>query len=127
MADTSFLLKAEAVDKSFPGVHALDEVDFDLKPGEVHVLLGENGAGKSTLMKIFSGTLIKDKGRILIQDKEVDIENLSVISEHWDEGITQALMVAPFNYEYASELCIEGLELWTKALKLLEKLKKGSE
>ena len=55
------------------------------------------------------------------------IENLSVISEHWDEGITQALMVAPFNYEYASVLCIEGLELWTKALKLLEKLKKGSE
>ena len=75
MADTSFLLKAEAVDKSFPGVHALDKVDFDLKPGEVHVLLGENGAGKSTLMKIFSGTLTKDKGRVLIQDKEVDIEN----------------------------------------------------
>ena len=75
MADTSFLLKAEAIDKSFPGVHALDEVDFDLKPGEVHVLLGENGAGKSTLMKIFSGTLTKDKGRILIQDQEVDIEN----------------------------------------------------
>ena len=75
MEDTSFLLKAEAIDKSFPGVHALDKVDFDLKPGEVHVLLGENGAGKSTLMKIFSGTLTKDKGRILIQDKEVDIEN----------------------------------------------------
>jgi len=75
MADTSFLLKAEAIDKSFPGVHALDEVDFDLKPGEVHVLLGENGAGKSTLMKIFSGTLTKDNGRILIQDQEVDIEN----------------------------------------------------
>lgn len=55
------------------------------------------------------------------------IENLSNISEHWDEGITQALMVKPFNYKYASELCIEGLDLWLKALKILEVLRKGSE
>lgn len=75
MAETSFLLRAEGIDKSFPGVHALDHVDFNLKPGEVHVLLGENGAGKSTLMKIFSGTLIKDSGRIILQDREVEIEN----------------------------------------------------
>jgi ribose transport system ATP-binding protein len=69
------LLKAEQIDKRFPGVHALDRVDFDLMPGEVHVLLGENGAGKSTLMKIFSGTLIKDSGRIFIGGKEVDLES----------------------------------------------------
>lgn len=75
MVDTSLILKAAAIDKSFPGVHALDRVDFDLKRGEVHVLLGENGAGKSTLMKIFSGTLIKDSGKIFIQDREVNIEN----------------------------------------------------
>jgi len=75
MAETSFLLRAEGIDKSFPGVHALDHVDFNLKPGEVQVLLGENGAGKSTLMKIFSGTLIKDSGRIILQDREVEIEN----------------------------------------------------
>ena len=75
MADTSLILKAAAIGKSFPGVHALDRVDFDLKRGEVHVLLGENGAGKSTLMKIFSGTLIKDSGKIFIQDREVNIEN----------------------------------------------------
>jgi ribose transport system ATP-binding protein len=75
MQETSFLLKAESIDKSFPGVHAIDHVDFDLIPGEVHVLLGENGAGKSTLMKIFSGTLVKDSGRIIIQDQEVEIEN----------------------------------------------------
>jgi len=75
MGDTSYLLRAEAIDKRFPGVHALDRVDFDLKPGEVHVLLGENGAGKSTLMKIFSGTLRKDSGRIILKDGEVEIEN----------------------------------------------------
>jgi len=70
-----FLLQAEGVDKRFPGVHALVNVDFDLRPGEVHVLLGENGAGKSTLMKVFSGTILKDSGRILIGGEEVEIEN----------------------------------------------------
>lgn len=74
MSSTS-LLHAEAIDKNFPGVHALDHVDFDLREGEVHVVLGENGAGKSTLMKIFSGSLSKDSGRILIQGDEVDIRN----------------------------------------------------
>jgi len=75
MNGEDYLLKAEAIDKKFPGVHALEDVDFDLKAGEVHVLLGENGAGKSTLMKIFSGTLPKDGGKIFLQSKEVEIEN----------------------------------------------------
>ncbi len=74
MSSTS-LLHAEAIDKSFPGVHALDHVDFDLHEGEVHVVLGENGAGKSTLMKIFSGSLPRDSGRILIRGEEVEIRN----------------------------------------------------
>jgi ABC-type sugar transport system ATPase subunit len=52
---SAFLLQAEAIEKAFPGVHALDEVTFDLKEGEVHVLLGQNDAGKSTLMKAFRG------------------------------------------------------------------------
>jgi len=70
-----YLLKAEAIDKRFPGVHALENVDFDLMASEVHVLLGENGAGKSTLMKIFSGTHLKDSGRIFLQGEEVELEN----------------------------------------------------
>lgn len=73
MSNLEELLRVEAIDKSFPGVHALDQVDFDLKKGEVHVLLGENGAGKSTLMKILSGSLFKDRGRILIDGREVEI------------------------------------------------------
>ncbi len=67
------LLRLEAIDKSFPGVHALDHVDFDLYEGETHVLLGENGAGKSTLVKILSGSLPKDSGRIILRGKPVEI------------------------------------------------------
>lgn len=65
------LLRTEQIDKRFPGVHALDHVDFDLYEGEVHVLLGENGAGKSTLVKILSGSVPKDSGRIFVQGQEV--------------------------------------------------------
>ncbi len=59
--------------KAFPGVLALNEVDFDLLPREVHVLLGENGAGKSTLMKILSGSYQMDQGEIRLQGRPVSI------------------------------------------------------
>lgn len=65
------LLSMEQIDKTFPGVHALDQVNFDLYAGEVHILLGENGAGKSTLMKILSGSEQADGGRIVIRGQEV--------------------------------------------------------
>ncbi len=56
------LIDIRRVSKSFPGVKALDDVDFDLRPGEVHVLFGENGAGKSTLINIIAGTFAQDHG-----------------------------------------------------------------
>jgi ribose transport system ATP-binding protein len=69
------LVVMEGIEKSFPGVHALNQAQFDLRPGEVHALVGENGAGKSTLMKVLSGVYRPDAGRIVCQGKEVEIHN----------------------------------------------------
>ncbi len=69
------LLLMENISKHYPGVLALNNVSFDLIPGEVHCLIGENGAGKSTLMKILSGAIKKDSGRIFINDKEAEIND----------------------------------------------------
>lgn len=69
------LVLMEGIDKTFPGVYALSNCQFELKSGEVHALVGENGAGKSTLMKVLAGVYSKDAGRILYKGKEVDIPN----------------------------------------------------
>jgi ribose transport system ATP-binding protein len=69
------LLKIRKVTKSFPGVRALVDVDFDVREGEVHILLGENGAGKSTLIKIISGVYQPDHGAILLKGREVHFNN----------------------------------------------------
>src|SRR3954465_14762041 len=69
----SQLLRVEGISKEFPGVKALDGVNFELDRGEVLALVGENGAGKSTLMKILSGIYTPDAGRIVIEDDEVDV------------------------------------------------------
>lgn len=64
-----------AIEKSFPGVKALDKCKFDLKKGEVHALVGENGAGKSTLMKVLTGVYKEDAGEILHKGKTVKINS----------------------------------------------------
>jgi ribose transport system ATP-binding protein len=69
------VLSVKGLDKSYPGVHALDNVDFDLNKKEIHALLGENGAGKSTFMKILDGSVIKDDGRIFIEGHTVNISS----------------------------------------------------
>jgi ABC-type sugar transport system ATPase subunit len=70
-----YLVQMKGIVKRFPGVLALDHVDFELRPGEVHMLLGENGAGKSTLIKVLSGAYLCDEGEILIKGKKVDIQS----------------------------------------------------
>ena len=65
-------LEVRGISKRFSGVQALDRVDLDVRPGEVHVLLGENGAGKSTLMKILSGAYARDDGRIFLDGDAVE-------------------------------------------------------
>ncbi|ASY63400.1 Ribose ABC transport system, ATP-binding protein RbsA [Sinorhizobium sojae CCBAU 05684] len=67
------IIRMEAIEKAFPGVHALKSVNFDLRRGEVHALMGENGAGKSTLMKVLSGVYTPDGGRVLVDGQEVHL------------------------------------------------------
>lgn len=72
MEQTDYLLEMKGITKLFPGVKALDNVSFNLRRGEVHILLGENGAGKSTLMKVLAGAYTPDSGTLLIDGTPVD-------------------------------------------------------
>lgn len=65
-----YLLEMKGICKSFPGVKALQNVDLQLKAGEVHALLGENGAGKSTLIKVLGGTYHAEEGEIIIDGRK---------------------------------------------------------
>ncbi|MDW8807813.1 sugar ABC transporter ATP-binding protein [Streptomyces scabiei] len=100
MSDPDELLRIEGIRKTFPGVVALDGVDFDLRRGEVHVLLGENGAGKSTLIKMLSGAYTPDAGRILAGGEEVRIhgaqesERLGIATIYQEFNLVPDLTVA---------------------------------
>ena len=72
---SEYVLRMKDIEKKFPGVVALSKVNFDLKRGEMHALVGENGAGKSTLMKVLGGVYQQDGGTIEINDQTVMIES----------------------------------------------------
>ncbi|MGC8786727.1 MAG: sugar ABC transporter ATP-binding protein [Anaerolineae bacterium] len=85
------LLEMRGISKAFPGVQALDNVDLDLYPGEVHVLVGENGAGKSTLMKILAGAYERDAGEIIINGE---------VQTHWNPAMAKARGIAMVYQEF---------------------------
>ncbi|MEP6896457.1 MAG: ATP-binding cassette domain-containing protein, partial [Chloroflexota bacterium] len=70
-----FILTMKDISKTFPGVNALENVDFSLKRGEIHALVGENGAGKSTLIKIMTGVEHPDSGAIELDGKPVQVRS----------------------------------------------------
>ena len=81
--------------KSFPGVKALQHVDFQLKSGEIHALLGENGAGKSTLIKVLGGIYIPEEGQIFIDGSEVAITGVNAARDNGISIIHQELVLVP--------------------------------
>lgn len=89
------LLQMKNIHKSFPGVKALQAVDFELRAGEVHALLGENGAGKSTLIKVLGGIYIAEEGEIYIEGQKVNIDSVNAAQENGIAIIHQELVLVP--------------------------------
>lgn len=73
--NTELLISMRGMNKAFPGVQALENVDFDLKAGEIHALMGGNGAGKSTLIKLLTGVERPDSGNIQLMGKEISVKS----------------------------------------------------
>ena len=73
--NNDIILSMRGISKTFPGVRALHNVDFTLRKGEIHALMGENGAGKSTLIKVLTGVFPKDSGQINIANKEITVKS----------------------------------------------------
>lgn len=93
--EKEYLLKAAGIGKRFGSVVALNNVDFEIKPGEVVGLVGDNGAGKSTFIKILSGVYKKDKGAIFLDGKEACFETPKDAMAAGIETVYQDLALAP--------------------------------
>jgi ribose transport system ATP-binding protein len=92
LSEQEIILNMKGISKAFPGVQALEDVDFEVEAGEVVALVGENGAGKSTLMKILCGAYRKDAGRIFLHGQETEIE-----SPHHAQALGIAIIYQEFN------------------------------
>jgi len=100
MSEAKPVLQLEGIVKTFPGVRALDGVSFDVRPGEVHALMGENGAGKSTLMKVLAGMYRPNEGHVYIEGTPVVMANPieakeeGVILIHQELSLAEQMTVA---------------------------------
>ena len=113
-ASNEYILEAIGIKKHFGGVYALDNVDLNLRRGEILGLVGDNGAGKSTLIKIISGILRKDGGEIYFEGKKVNINNPVDSQRLGIETVYQDLSLvnnqnAPFNIFLGRELIYGGV------------------
>ena len=125
------ILTMKGIDKSFPGVHALDHVDLEIRKGEVLALMGENGAGKSTLMKVLTGIYKKDSGTITYEGKEVEFANTreaqdaGVVIVHQELNMLGHLTVAQnlfIGREFMNGVKIDDKKMNEEAKKLFDKL-----
>lgn len=125
------ILTMKGIDKSFPGVHALDHVDLEVRKGEVLALMGENGAGKSTLMKVLTGIYKKDEGTITYEGKEIEFENpraaqaAGVVIVHQELNMLSHLTVAQnifIGREIMNGQIINDEKMNEESIKLFQKL-----
>ena len=125
------ILTMKGIDKSFPGVHALDHVDLEIRKGEVLALMGENGAGKSTLMKVLTGIYKKDSGTITYEGKEVEFANprdaqaAGVVIVHQELNMMNHLTVAQnifIGREIMNGKLINDAKMNQEAAKLFDRL-----
>ena len=125
------ILTMKNIDKSFPGVQALDHVDLEIRKGEVLALMGENGAGKSTLMKVLTGIYKKDSGTITYEGKEVEFKNTreaqeaGVVIVHQELNMLGHLSVAQnlfIGREFMNGAKIDDKKMNEETKKLFERL-----
>ena len=123
------VLTMRGICKEFPGVRALHDVDFTLRSGEIHALMGENGAGKSTLVKVLTGVYIKDSGEIKIAGNEVsikspqDAQNLGISTVYQEITLCPNLTVAENMFIGRGQYKTINWKAWEKkADELLQKL-----
>jgi ribose transport system ATP-binding protein len=122
------LVKLKSISKSFGGIHALRGVDFDIRPGEVHALLGENGAGKSTLMRVLGGEMIPSQGEMIIGGKPVtfrdprDARALGIVVIHQELALAPDLTVAENIFLGELPQAISHASLRKRARELIDRL-----
>ena len=132
MSEKEVIVSMKDICKSFPGVKALDHVQFELRSGEVMALLGENGAGKSTLMKILSGVYTRDSGSLEIFGKEYgdltpkQAQEAGVAIIHQELNMCRHLSVAEnifLGREKKNGIVLANSEMEKEAAAILEELK----
>jgi ribose transport system ATP-binding protein len=125
------LLRLESVSKQFPGVLALDRVDFDLRAGEVHVLFGENGAGKSTLISMVAGAHKPSSGRILFKGHPVELHSVHQARNLGISAVFQEFSLVPqmsveqnlfLGAETRSGLLLDKGAMHRRAVEMLDRL-----
>jgi ABC-type sugar transport system ATPase subunit len=117
----AFRLEAKGVTKSYGAVHALEDVNFELKPGEVMALLGENGAGKSTIVKVISGLIVPDQGSITIDGEPVSLTSVRASQNAGIAVVQQEFStVGPMTVAENLVLGQSGAPAWWNSKKLAE-------